>query len=132
MYQCSKKLATHKGCSCFDQSDFPAHSMFTFDVCWGSLGTSIFGNCITLLVPPRFVFSCACVCFKHSYHTTIFVKNLWSATETTELKKWLEETLDACANEGGTNNVLENSSSAANNTRSKLPSTLSFRFLWLW
>ena len=39
MYQCSKKLATHKGCSCFDQSDFPAHSMFTFDVCWGSLGT---------------------------------------------------------------------------------------------
>ena len=42
--------------------------MFTSDVCWGSLGTSIFGN----------------------------------------------------------------SSSAANNTRSRLPSRLSFRFLWLW
>ena len=45
-----------------------AHSMFTFDVCWGSLGTSIFGN----------------------------------------------------------------SSPVANNTRSRLPSRLSFRFLWLW
>ena len=28
----------------FDHSDFLAHSMFTSDVCWGSLGTSIFGN----------------------------------------------------------------------------------------
>ena len=54
--------------SCFDHSDFPAHSMFTFDVCWDSLGTSIFGN----------------------------------------------------------------SSSATNNIRSRLPSRLSFRFLWLW
>ena len=25
----------------FDHSDFPAHSMFTFDVSWGSLGTSL-------------------------------------------------------------------------------------------
>ena len=24
--------------------DFPADSVFTFDVCWSSLGTSIFGN----------------------------------------------------------------------------------------
>ena len=68
MYQCSKKLVTCKEHCCFDHSDFPAHSMFTFDVCWGSLGTSIFGN----------------------------------------------------------------SSSAANNTRSRLPSRLSFCFLWLW
>ena len=30
-----------KECSCFD---FPSHSMFTFDVFCGSLGTSIFGN----------------------------------------------------------------------------------------
>ena len=67
MYQCSKKLVKYKEYSCFDHSDFPAHSMFTFDVCWGSLGTSIFGN----------------------------------------------------------------SSSAANNTQSRLPSRLSFRFLWL-
>ena len=68
MYQCSKKLVTCKEHCCFDHSDFPAHSMFTSDVCWGSLGTSIFGN----------------------------------------------------------------SSSAANNTRSRLPSRLSFCFLWLW
>ena len=68
MYQCSKKLATCKEHCCFDHSDFLAHSMFTSDVCWGSLGTSIFGN----------------------------------------------------------------SSSAANNTRSRLPSRLSFRFFWLW
>ena len=44
MYQCSKKLVKYKEYSCFDHSDFPAHSMFTFDVCWGSLGTSIFRN----------------------------------------------------------------------------------------
>ena len=44
MYQCSKKLVTCKKYSCFDHSDFPVHSMFTCDVCWGSLGTSIFGN----------------------------------------------------------------------------------------
>ena len=68
MYQCSKKLVKYKEYSCFDHSDFPAHSMFTSDVCWGSLGTSIFGN----------------------------------------------------------------SSSAANNTWSRLPSRLFFRFLWLW
>ena len=68
IYQCSKKLVTYKEYCCFDHSDFPAHSMFTFDVCWGSLGTSIFGN----------------------------------------------------------------SSSASSNTRSRLPSRLSFRFLWLW
>ena len=68
MYQCSKKLVTCKEHCCFDHSDFPAHSMFTSDVCWGSLGTSIFGN----------------------------------------------------------------SSSAARNTRSRLPSRLSFHFLWLW
>ena len=48
--------------------DFPAHSVSTFNVFWGSLGTSIFGN----------------------------------------------------------------SSSVANNTRSRLPSRLSFHFLWLW
>ena len=38
------KLVTHKKYSCFDNSDFPAHSIFTFDVYWGNLGTSIFGN----------------------------------------------------------------------------------------
>ena len=68
MYQCSKKLVKYKEYSCFDHSDFPAHSMFTFDVCWGNLGTSIFGN----------------------------------------------------------------SSSAASNTGSRLPSRLYFHFLWLW
>ena len=68
MYQCSKKLVKYKEYSCFDHSDFPAHSVFASDVCWGSLGTSIFGN----------------------------------------------------------------SSSAANITRSRLPSRLSFHFLWLW
>ena len=30
--------------SCFD---FPTHSMFTFDVFWSCLGTSIFGNSIS-------------------------------------------------------------------------------------
>ena len=44
VYQCSKKLAKYKEYSCFDHSDFPAHSGFTFDACWGSLGTSIFEN----------------------------------------------------------------------------------------
>ena len=44
MYQCSKKLVTYKKYFCFDHSDFSAHAMFTFDVCWGSLGTSIFGD----------------------------------------------------------------------------------------
>ena len=39
MYQCSKKLVKYKEYSCFDHSDFPTHSVFTFDVCWGSLGT---------------------------------------------------------------------------------------------
>ena len=33
MYQCSKKLVTYKEYSCFDHSDFPGHSMCTFDVC---------------------------------------------------------------------------------------------------
>ena len=67
MYQCLKKLIKYKEYRCFDHSNFPAHLMFTSDVCWGSLGTSIFGN----------------------------------------------------------------SSSAANITPSRLPSRLSFRFLWL-
>ena len=44
MYQCSKKLVKYKVCSCFDHFDFPVHSLFTSDVCWDSLGTSIFGN----------------------------------------------------------------------------------------
>ena len=44
MYQCSKKLVTYKEYCCFDHSDYLARSMFTFDVCWGSLGTSIFRN----------------------------------------------------------------------------------------
>ena len=68
MCQCSKKLVTYKYYSCFNYSDFLANSVFTFDVCWGSLGTSIY----------------------------------------------------------------ENSSLAANNTRSRLPSRLSFCFLWIW
>ena len=68
MYQCSKKLVAYKEYCCFDHSDFPSHLMFTSDVCWGSLGTSIFGK----------------------------------------------------------------SSSVASNTRSRLPSRLSFRFIWLW
>ena len=38
------KLVIYKEYSCFDHSDFPAHSLFTFDVCWGSLSTCIFGN----------------------------------------------------------------------------------------
>ena len=67
MCQLSKKLITYKQYCCFYLSDFPTHSMFTFDVCRGSLGTSIFGN----------------------------------------------------------------SSSAASNTWFRLPSRLSFRFLWL-
>ena len=68
MYQSSKKVVTYKQYWCFDHSDFLAHSIFTFEVCWSSLGTSILGN----------------------------------------------------------------SSSAASNTRSRLPSRLSFRFIWLW
>ena len=68
MYQCSKRLVKYKEYSCFDHSDFLAHSVFTFDVCWAGLGTFI----------------------------------------------------------------LENSSSASNNTWSRLPSRLSFCFLWLW
>ena len=56
---------SHKKYSCFE---FPAHSMFTFDVFWGSLGTSTFGN----------------------------------------------------------------SSSATNNTRSRLPFSLFYPFLWQW
>ena len=67
MYQSSKRLITYKEYSCFEYSDFPADSMFTSDVYWDSLGTSILGN----------------------------------------------------------------SSSAGSNTRSRLPSRLSFRFLWL-
>ena len=34
----------YKEYCCFDHSNFPVHSMFTFDVCWGSLSTSIFRN----------------------------------------------------------------------------------------
>ena len=68
MIKCSKKLVKYKEYSCFDYSDFPAHSMIRFDVCWGSLRINIFGN----------------------------------------------------------------SSLAASNTPSRLPSRLSFRFLWLW
>ena len=67
MYQCSKKLVKYKEYNCFDLSDFPPHWLFTVDVLWGSLSTSIF----------------------------------------------------------------ENSSSAASNTRSRLPFRLSFRFSWL-
>ena len=44
MHHCSKRLVTYKEYCCFDHSDFPAHSMFTVDVCWGSLGTNIFPN----------------------------------------------------------------------------------------
>ena len=44
MCQCSKKLVAYKECNCFDHSDFPAHSVSTFDVCCGSLDTSILGN----------------------------------------------------------------------------------------
>ena len=44
MYQCSKKLVKYKEYSCFDHSDFAIYSMFTFDVYWGSLGTTIFGS----------------------------------------------------------------------------------------
>ena len=33
---------------CVDHSDFPAHSVFTSDVCWGSLDASIFGNSISI------------------------------------------------------------------------------------
>ena len=44
VYQCSKKLVKYKENSCFNHSDFPAYSLFTFGVCGGSLGTSIFEN----------------------------------------------------------------------------------------
>ena len=44
MYQGSKKVVTIKEYCCFDHSDFLAHSLFAFDVCCGSLDTSIFGN----------------------------------------------------------------------------------------
>ena len=44
MYQCSKKPVTYKEYCCFDHFHVPAHSLFTFDVSWDSLGTSIFGN----------------------------------------------------------------------------------------
>ena len=44
MYQCFKTLIKYKEYSCFDHSDFPTHSVFTFYVCCGSLGTSIFGS----------------------------------------------------------------------------------------
>ena len=33
------KLVKYKEYSCFDHSDFPVHSVFTFDVCCGSLCT---------------------------------------------------------------------------------------------
>ena len=61
-------MVTYKDNCSFDHSDSPAHSVFTFDASWGSMGTIIFGN----------------------------------------------------------------ASSAASNTQSRLPSRLSFRFLWLW
>ena len=44
MYQCCKKLVPYKEYTCFDHSGFPAYSMFRFDVCWGSLGTSVLEN----------------------------------------------------------------------------------------
>ena len=50
MHQCSKRLVTYKEYCCFDHSDFPAHSMFTFDVCWGSLGTISSGTQVVLQV----------------------------------------------------------------------------------
>ena len=39
------KQRSHKECSC---CNCPAHSMFTFDVFWGSLRSSIFGNCVVV------------------------------------------------------------------------------------
>ena len=44
MYQDSKKVVAIKEYCCFDHSDFLAHLLFAFDVCWGSLDTSIFRN----------------------------------------------------------------------------------------
>ena len=44
MDQSSKRLVTYKEYSCFDYPDFPVDSMFTSDVYWDSLGTSIFGT----------------------------------------------------------------------------------------
>ena len=40
-HQCSKRIITRKNIVFFGS---PAHSLFTFDVYWGGLGTSIFGN----------------------------------------------------------------------------------------
>ena len=37
-------LVKYKEYSCFDHSDFPAHSVFTLDVCCGSLGTIALGT----------------------------------------------------------------------------------------
>ena len=42
--QCPKNLVKYKEYSCFDHSDFPVHSVFTFDVCCGSLGTIYLGT----------------------------------------------------------------------------------------
>ena len=42
--QCPKKLVKYKEYSCFDHSDFSAHSVFTFDMCCSSLGTVSLGT----------------------------------------------------------------------------------------
>ena len=68
MYQCFKRLVTYKEYSCFDHSNFLAHSMFTSDVCWDSLGTSIFENSSLVTsntrsrLPSRLSFRFLCLC----------------------------------------------------------------------
>ena len=59
MYQCSKSLVTYKKYSCFDHSDFslPAHLMFTFDICLGSLGLVSSGT----QVQPQIILDSDCL-----------------------------------------------------------------------
>ena len=72
MYQCSKKLVTGKEHCHFDHSDFPAHSMFTFDVCWGSLGTSIFQ--LQVILDPDYLPDYLSI----SYMTMVLQMMFWS------------------------------------------------------
>ena len=76
MYQCSKKLVTYKEYSFFGHSNFPAHSMFTFHVCWGSLATSIFENSSLVAsntlsrLPSRLSFCLLWLCY---HEETLFI-----------------------------------------------------------
>ena len=74
MYQCSKKLATYKEYCCFDHSDYLARSMFTFDVCWGSLGTSILETQVQpqVIFDPDYLLDYPSVSYDFAYFWCIF------------------------------------------------------------